>query len=412
MQPLILRIPGSFWDSQIYSGRLYLFGRDAQLLTVRWDRLIASVEVPTNVKVAMLVGFLRGDLLYQRELVALFRDEQVRGLLYRKFEELEAILPAVRCDVSKHLIDSQDSPFPFPHSDSEIYVNNLYVSGPAGLWSAACGPEIDGGVATRPDRMFDGPLLGISASYNTVAAAAGDDGLLEFGIETTWGESPVASRPVHRQPHGGARCEDCNWVYQSVFATSFDGGFLADYDLPKRPTGEFERDRGAEKIQRSFHGFVAGRTVFGNEGYAWGAGDKICCAINGTVSVAKFHPYRTRTRSQRLELIGRFASAQDSVAIIGAAIAPFGVVVEYDTGLVVYASDGSVFRLEGEPVNWRVFPRSKHYANQLHVIYDDCLQVMSFNHDYVVTQDQKMMGTYVKRRGEKSSEDLADLLFA
>jgi hypothetical protein len=48
--------------------------------------------------------------------------------------------------------------------------------------------------------------------------------------------------------------------------------------------------------------------------------------------------------------------------------------------------------IPGEPVNWRVFPRSKHYANHLHVVYDDRLEVWSFNHDYFLDQKKKRLG--------------------
>ncbi len=48
--------------------------------------------------------------------------------------------------------------------------------------------------------------------------------------------------------------------------------------------------------------------------------------------------------------------------------------------------------LEGEPVNWCVFPKSTYYTNQLHVVYEDHLCIHSFNHDYFVNQDTKSVG--------------------
>ena len=70
----------------------------------------------------------------------------------------------------------------------------------------------------------------------------------------------------------------------------------------------------------------------------------------------------------------------------------FGTVVELDSGLIVICSDETIVDVCGEPVSWRVFPRSRHYENHLHVIHDDHLEVLSFNHDYLVDQQTKVSG--------------------
>jgi len=62
----------------------------------------------------------------------------------------------------------------------------------------------------------------------------------------------------------------------------------------------------------------------------------------------------------------------------------------------------------GEPVNWRIFPRSKHYENQLHIIYNDRLEIISFNHDYFVNQNEKWAGIEVFRR-YKRNIDIEDV---
>ena len=77
---------------------------------------------------------------------------------------------------------------------------------------------------------------------------------------------------------------------------------------------------------------------------------------------------------------------------MSAKVALFGTVVEFDSGLVVLTSDGNRHRVAGEPVSWRVFPRSRHYEDHLHVIYDDRLEVHSFNHDYACRPARKNFG--------------------
>lgn len=40
MQALKLIVPGTYWDSQIYQGRLYLFNMDGSLFALDWDATI------------------------------------------------------------------------------------------------------------------------------------------------------------------------------------------------------------------------------------------------------------------------------------------------------------------------------------------------------------------------------------
>lgn len=55
---LHLVIWGKFWDSQIYSGTLYVFGLSGELVKFSWPKLIADLPVPTELRVAADVALL------------------------------------------------------------------------------------------------------------------------------------------------------------------------------------------------------------------------------------------------------------------------------------------------------------------------------------------------------------------
>ena len=129
--------------------------------------------------------------------------------------------------------------------------------------------------------------------------------------------------------------------------------------------------------------------------FSWAAQDKICQAANGSIRVAKYEPWNQKTPLRRL---GVLPIARNGEAIVSAKVALFGTVVELDSGLVVIGSDGTTFDVRGEPVSWRVFPRSRHYENHLHVIHDDRLEVLSFNHDYLIDQNTKVSGISFGKR--------------
>jgi hypothetical protein len=57
---------------------------------------------------------------------------------------------------------------------------------------------------------------------------------------------------------------------------------------------------------------------------------------------------------------------------------PFGIVVECEYALVVSFSSSSFINIAGDVIKWRVFPNSKQYLNDLHVIFDDYIEIYCF----------------------------------
>lgn len=145
-----------------------------------------------------------------------------------------------------------------------------------------------------------------------------------------------------------------------------------------------------QPVTRTFRRSVPAAEIFGsNRGYAWGRHDKVYSfeEADGVIEVA-----RASVTDGRMS----FERTRDSVKVlplplVSAGVAVFGAVLEFDDALLVVASDGVVHRFDA-PVNWRVFPASKYYENQLHLVYEDHLAIVSFNHDYFVDQATKAMG--------------------
>jgi hypothetical protein len=134
----------------------------------------------------------------------------------------------------------------------------------------------------------------------------------------------------------------------------------------------------------------------------WGSREKIYCAQGDEVFVADFSPAEekknkkdgtpARNAKESFEKRGSYRLDAKDSEVVATGTAPFGTIVELSDRLVVYRSDGGKNEFDGELVHWRVFPRSDHYSNQLHLIYEDRLEVVSFVHDYFVDQEQKLSG--------------------
>jgi len=112
-------------------------------------------------------------------------------------------------------------------------------------------------------------------------------------------------------------------------------------------------------------------------------------ANNGRIEIVKYKHWEKNIESQLISLV-RLNLKSWKGNVISGRTAVFGVIIECENAIVVLPSAGRIMTFRGEPINWRVFPRSKHYENQLHLIYDERLEVYSFNHDYFVDQDKKI----------------------
>jgi hypothetical protein len=393
-----MTIPGKYWDSFIYKGRLYLFGIDGDIQSIDWGNFISLWKVPDETMIAFVCAFQRSDYLYSSEVQDLLIDREIRIVMKRKFQKLsQTQLHATEKMIKSAEKSHQDSPCPFPHADLELYKDQLYVGSAYGLYRASCNKKTKYPVSTRPEKKWDGPVLGLSASYGALAMAAGSEGLFELDL----GYGGFAKNHLNPRLLSSNSCRDCSWAYFSVFASSDTSGYLAEFS--KRSDGEYDRE-----ADRHFERVESASEIFGSDGYCWGTQDKLCQAMPNGIKVVKYEPWSSNPEN-RIHQIGLVHFDPWKGEVISAATANFGVVVELENALVVFPSEGKPITLPGEPVNWRVFPRSRHYENQLHVVYEDHLEILSFNQDYLVNQDEKLLGISTFSR-QRRNDSLSDLL--
>jgi len=440
MQTLKFIIHGSFYDSQIYSGRLYLWSNAGSIITIDWDRLVECVNVNDRLKLALRCAYQQSEYLYGSDFKLFFQDEEIKKVIQRKFADLSELkVEFTETDLRRRklVIAEQDNPLPFPHADSLIYNNTLYVGSPSGLSATTLNKRNKKPINPDRVRLWDSPVLGVAASYLTLALAAGNEGLFQCPYYSRFSKYDNEPSLVSTEHSNSAR-----WMYASIFSSSyFNGGYLADFvleeikDTPPLETdgsigeGGFLEERinisevslqeiGSDEnnipkpTERKLREIVPFNSIFdfymnnGNSVYTWGVHDKICLAKPGYIEVVQYSPYRGL--SGRFQHLGRvetfgpepffaYDSEQDHSNSPGDIVrgdsALFGYVLEFDNGLLVIDSDvESSTWMPGEPVNWRVFPKSKFYTNQLHIIYEDNLCIHSFNQDYFVDQGKKRVG--------------------
>src|SRR5258708_10586835 len=426
MQALKFIIQGSYYDSQIYSGRLYLWSNEGTIITVDWNNLIDSVNVEDRLKLALRCGFQQSEYLYHDDFKVFVHDEDIKRALKQKFKDLsekKIEFSESYLKNSGYIIAEQNNPFPFPHADSHIYNNRLYVGAPSGISESTLTPFShlgDEPMASESTKLWDGPSLGIAASYSTLALAAGSEGLFELPLYdssdylprtiTSYDSSsiPFSSKRIEAYQINQEHSISARWMYASVFSSSYlNKGYLAYFTVEKEEA-EYIQESEERYIQeseerkiRKLREIVPSSSIFNDQlnndttTYTWGVQDKICLASRNQIRIVQYSPhfYSSKNRNKRFKPLGDVNTELLRGEIVSGDSALFGFIVELDDGLLVVDSEMETSNwLPGEPVNWRIFPKSKSYTNQLHVIYEGYLCIYSFNQDYFVDQSKKRVG--------------------
>jgi hypothetical protein len=306
-------------------------------------------------------------------------------------------------------VKHQKNPIPFPHSDLLIYSKKLFVGGKDGIFSTVYNKRNANPISLRSIRLWDAPVLSLAASYGALSLSCGDEGLFEMDLYNGTGMwmdlSATEMRPIRAHNLSILHSTSSRWAYYSIFSSSHhNSGYLADFEKQgQRDTSSVEAGR------RIFQGIVRAEIIFNEAAYSWGSRDKFCQVKDNKISVVQFNPWDEQNKFRTL---GQLTLRDFKGDIVSGDSGLFGYVIECDNGIVVLDSNLENIWIAGEPVNWRVFPRSKFYENQLHVIYDDRLDIYSFNDDYFVKQDQKKAGlryydreqTPSRRSGDKPSK--------
>lgn len=378
MLPIKIIIPGKYWDSQIHSERLYLFDLSGEILTLDWSQLLEELKIENYLYLVFQVAFQKNDLFYSPEFSRKFQDSKERKSILDKFSRLSRLDLLISKKQSDSLIiKKQKNPFPFPHTDSLFYRGYLYVSSLSGVYRGTCQKTNKNPVSSRPARKSGNPVFAMSASRGKLALAAGSDGLFLMDLKPDW---PVKILQRQTQRISQDNCIDCHWTFDNIFCSSHIlSGYLVDYT----------KYMAQKTLGKSGHSIRA-NSIFQGHGYSWGGQDKLCQARDRAIHVVRYNP--KKGSKEKFEALGTLKPAAWEGEVVSAKIAYWGVIVEFDDNIVVFPSEGEPIIFQGEPVSWRIFPQSKQYANQMHIIYEDRIEIISFNHDYFVDQKKKIAG--------------------
>jgi len=411
MRSVKLTIEGAYWDSQIYSGELMLFDFDGAFHRIDWHQVVDQIAIDNpSVQTALRVAFSDSDLFYNPKVRKVLCDPHIEAPIKSQLSQLADLSISSSQETWRRNWRTEDTPFGFLPNDTDVYYNQIFAGGDEGLFSIPRNAINPGRLFKKqPTKHHDARIFQVKASdrFTAIAAAAGDDGLFEFAFKRGEGGGLNQERQLAKRP-----CSACDWAFQSVMGWTIQSAFLANFNQ--------ERDTRTNKAVRSFDRIVEASEMFGNsfespiKSFTWGSREKIYRISENGVEISNYSPSQLKTAKGKGSISSySFSNAGtgsvrngdfDMSSPIATGTAPFGTILEFDDRIVVFRSDGEIETYLGEVVQWRVFPRSEHYSNQLHIIYEDHMIVISFVHDYFVDQDSKLYG-FSRGPGGTSSEE-------
>ncbi|MBW9248181.1 MAG: hypothetical protein GJU72_03640 [Acidithiobacillus ferriphilus] len=383
MRPVTMHIPGDFWDSQIYAGDMILFGSDGSLTKIDWESMIDDLASNNkSIQTAIRIAFLDSDILYNSKVRGIIKDNKILSIILQQIKEVTKIEIEANDELRTKHSRTFDSSFDFLTTDTDIYYNRILAAGNDGLFSVLRSFAGTREMKKNTTKQHDGIILQVkSSNRNTaIAAASGKDGLIEIPLyvnsEKFFGDPKIIC---------GTPCSGCEWSFGSILAWENNNAFVANFKEIK--------EKNKKKKTRIFRKIIKKDEILksSQESKMWGSHEKIFFSSDKMIEVFNYQ-ITDENNDDEFTGVGSKTTEFKTEEIISTGTAPFGTIIELKDKLIVLRSDGKETTFNGEVVHWRIFPRSEKYNNQLHIIYDDHIVIVSFLHDYFVDQENKIVG--------------------
>lgn len=332
-----LNIEGDYVDSYIYSGLLFLVDIKYMLTVYKWEELIKSCLNGVNPLHAI----------------------KIRNLL----RDSRNVIPPncmLNPTISKKTLKSHEL-FSYEigvwPSDISIYSNILYISSENGV--SKLDLDYMSGVLNNEVIIFNKMSFAVSPnSFGRLAFAAGKEGVYTV--------IPLAKANLKSYVNQLLEtvCMDIDWQSTKLLAKTNIGVFEANY--AKMPLKiNFEKTREFFESVAMNKKIPPTVRIDDSALESWIAGDKqYALKSDGTISIKNLENSESEIKSDvRIER-----------RVLKARTAAFGTIIETETSLIGLIGQDKI-DLAHDTVSWRVFPRAKNYANQLHIVKNDFIEV-------------------------------------
>ncbi len=394
-------IKGEFWDSYIYSNNLILIKYDGTLESYVWDNIIFSKVFQNDRDVlAYKCAYLQGDYLYGISEKDLFDDSDIKKIVEEKFSRLRNLFFEIN-EIQKFSNSSKKIELRELPIDLGIYNNVLYYCNSTGVFSRTLRHYNNTRyISSRETELWDGKAQCLKIGYGgRIALSASSDGLFEINFK--YNPYSIKDDDSDVIEVSNAHSSYCSWAFSSLFSGSYNSAsFLTGLRYEKTDKNDIY-DVDAQYVLKYFETYNE-KDIFKDrepDSLIISGNEKLYRITHDKIETVLYTQKNIGTENDIFKLLDERKNIITET-IIDAEVVEFGVIVETQTKLYILLSNGEIVTINekenDEIIRWRVFPRSKCYLNQLHIIYSDRIEILSFNDDYFVNQDKKVFGQKFK----------------
>jgi len=406
IEPKQITIKGKFWDVFLYKNFLYLFLYESkEIKIIEWDKFIMSCVKNKKAKLAYQCSFFNADYLYKLVDNKIFEDNDFKNLLLKKFK----LMQYVEVDLNNQIFNgimhgNKKTIFPFYFSDIDIYNKVMYISGDSGVYKA----KIQNKKYKQKSYLtFENieetnklNVCSMKVLRNKIIMSTQDDGLYEY-------DNYIAEHDLDYPSPLVQLCKKhssfVNFNYSSILSSSYiDKSIFLQRDYRK-----IENEKKLEMYEKNKFNISDIFNDKENKGFYFSYNNKIYQILKDTISYCLFNQSENTTEKVFYSIKKVYQSkGLEKSKIINASVETFGVVIQFNNKIIVLLSDGSLKEYsenkDNKIVSYRTYPKSNCYTNQLHIIYENKLDIISFNHDYFVNNNEKDFGIkYKYQKDEK-----------
>lgn len=406
-----ITIKGNYFDTFIYKGYLFLITLDKEFVVLDWNKVVRQI-IPTNNHLGYLCAFTNSNYLYEKHFHTMFNDEEIKKVIVGRFDEIENALIE-----EASVFKAKESFFlDYLPNDLGVYNDYLYYCNSHGLFRTKL--RISNAKEKKLKKIFSTVEVlvnnqGIVAidvqKYGNIYMSSLDDGLYEFNLFEYTMEYETF---VHRLTDSHSSFSRANGI-STLNGSYYGSSVFLERIWEEQKTSNDEKKVYPSEIKKEYD--LA--ELFRENGFFISSDEKIYLLNENGIKMMVYQNsdeigkcFIPNDDGDLISIVSNDPVSPDS--IISASVEFFGVVIEYKNKIQVLLSSKRIFEKQFDNKNkfvgWRTFPRSIDYTNQLHIIFEDRLEIHSFNDDYFLSQDGKLLGSmankkYYKRKPKANS---------
>lgn len=377
----IVILKDDIYDSFIYKKRLYIVTLQKQIIPIDWVEFIKSITPQRNA-FPFVVSFTRSDVLYSPQYKIFINDTILRNDLIDSFSALRNL---------EFSFDSQKlSKFVPPENlwrrieelprDIKCAFNQFYLIND----NYVAVSKIKYG-STKSRQCLLSPFYCFAKGNFTSMEFVGRD--IFFSSQ----EKGVYMSAYVDEGQYSKELEVVSNHHASYLTNNFSSLTIGSYF---KESHILSTVKDAKYSNRTFDSKSLNELFKCNRyDLIFSFHDKIYCANGNTIKMIRY-TNKGRKFSNVIE-IPIHLNINDKP--LSAEVAVFGLIIEFKNKIIVFPSTEdetiSIGNENDSIIGWRIFPHSKDYKNQLHVIFKNRIEIWSFNYDYFINQFEKKIGS-------------------